>query len=146
MRRRGVVAIALLALAAVAAAGSYVARHRDDGLLALPRRALPAAARAPEGVRIRVEVLNATKTRGLAKHVTQHLREAGYDVVAFAGARELRDSSLVIDRTGHPEWATRVARALGGAAISAAPDSSRYVDLTVLVGASWRPPSEAFHP
>jgi hypothetical protein len=26
------------------------------------------------------------------------------------------------------------------------PDSSRYLDVTVLIGADWRPPSLPFHP
>jgi hypothetical protein len=56
------------------------------------------------------------------------------------------DSTLVLDRSGHPEWATLVARALGGARVDSRPDSSRYLDVTVLLGASWRPPAEPFYP
>jgi hypothetical protein len=103
-------------------------------------------AEAPRGVRIRVEVLNATRVRGLARRATMHLRDRGFDVVAVGTARETRDSTIVLDRSGHPEWAGLVARALGGATVEAAPDSSRYLDVTVLVGASWTPPAEPFYP
>ena len=103
-------------------------------------------AEAPPGVRIRVEVLNATRVRGLARRATMHLRDRGFDVVNVGTAREARDSTLVLDRSGHAEWAALVARALGGARVDQAPDSSRYLDVTVLVGATWRPPAEPFYP
>lgn len=103
-------------------------------------------AEAPPGVRIRVEVLNATRVRGLARRATMHLRDRGFDVVNVGTAREARDSTLVLDRSGHAEWAALVARALGGARVDQAPDSSRYLDVTVLVGATWRPPTEPFYP
>ena len=103
-------------------------------------------AEAPSGVRIRVEVLNATRVRGLARRATMHLRDRGFDVVNVGTSREARDSTLVLDRSGHPEWAALVGRALGGARVEPAPDSSRYLDVTVLIGATWRPPSEPFYP
>jgi len=103
-------------------------------------------AEAPAGVRIRVEVLNATRVRGLARRATMHLRDRGFDVVNVGTSRDTRDSTLVLDRSGHPEWAQLVAKALGGARVDRAPDSSRYLDVTVLVGATWRPPAEPFYP
>jgi LytR cell envelope-related transcriptional attenuator len=101
---------------------------------------------APEGTRITVEVLNATTVRGLARRATFHLRDLGFDVVRFAGDTSSRDSTLVLDRSGHPEWAALVSRAFGGVPVEERPDSSRYVDVTVLVGSSWRPPAKPFHP
>lgn len=103
-------------------------------------------AEAPTGVRIRVEVLNATRVRGLARRATMHLRDRGFDVVFVGTSRDARDSTVVLDRSGHPEWAALVARALGGARVERAPDSSRYLDVTVLVGATWRAPAEPFYP
>jgi hypothetical protein len=103
-------------------------------------------AEAPPGVRIRVQVLNATPTRGLARRATVYLRDRGFDVVDVATARQGRDSTLVIDRSGHPEWARLVARALGGAGVESRLDSSRYLDVTVLVGRDWTPPSDPFYP
>ena len=103
-------------------------------------------AEAPRGVRIRVEVLNATRVRGLARRATMHLRDRGFDVVYVGTSRDARDTTVVLDRSGHPDWAALVARALGGARVERAPDSSRYLDVTVLVGATWTPPSEPFYP
>jgi hypothetical protein len=103
-------------------------------------------AEAPADVRIRVEVLNATRVRGLARRATMHLRDRGFDVVHVGTSRDARDTTLVLDRSRHPEWAALVARALGGARVESAPDSSRYLDVTVLVGATWRPPAEPFYP
>jgi hypothetical protein len=98
------------------------------------------------GQRVRVQVLNATTTRGLARRATMALRDRGFDVVETGTSATQLDSTLVLDRSGHPDWARRVSDALGGARIEARPDSSRYLDVTVLIGRSWRPPSEPFYP
>lgn len=100
----------------------------------------------PKGTRIRVEVLNATTVPGLARRATLYLRDLGFDVVRYAGDPSRRDTSLVLDRTDHPQWAALMSKSLGGAPVEAKADSSRYVDITVLVGASWRPPAKPFHP
>ena len=99
----------------------------------------------PPGVRIKVEVLNATKVRGLARKATFFLRDRGFDVVAVGTSTEQRATTLVLDRSGHPEWAALVGKAFK-AAVEARPDSSRYLDVTVLVGSDWRPPTLPFYP
>lgn len=96
--------------------------------------------------RVRVQVVNATRTRGLGRRAMLHLRDQGFDVVELGTTTALRDSSVVLDRSGHPEWARRVAAAMGGAAVETRTDSSRYLDVTVLLGRSWRPSSEPFYP
>lgn len=101
---------------------------------------------APSGARIRVQVLNATTTRGLARRATDLLRERGFDVVDVGTSKDRNDSTMVLDRSNHPDWARRVAAALGGAQVVARPDTSRYLDITVLIGAAWRPPARPFHP
>ncbi len=103
-------------------------------------------ARAPEGVRIRVEVLNASNVQGLARRATRHLRDRGFDVVYFGTEREKRDSTIVLDRVGQTEWARLVAAALGGVPTDSQTGSSRSLDVTVLLGPDWIPPSEPFHP
>ncbi|MDX2183795.1 MAG: LytR C-terminal domain-containing protein [Gemmatimonadaceae bacterium] len=111
--------------------------------------ALPRGARAPDSTRVIVEVLNASQVRGLGRRATLFLRDAGYDVVYTANdpaADTPLDSSVVIDRTGHPEWAKRVAKALGAATVETRPDSLRYVDLTVRLGRAWRPPANSLYP
>jgi len=105
----------------------------------------PDDAKAPADVRIKVEVLNATTTKGLARRATLFLRDRGFDVVAIGTATQQRPQSAVIDRSGHPAWAQLVANAMG-ATVTTKLDSSRYVDATVLVGANWRPPSKPFYP
>ncbi|MBA3673308.1 MAG: LytR C-terminal domain-containing protein, partial [Gemmatimonadaceae bacterium] len=107
----------------------------------------PPPVRAPDGVRIRVQVENTTRTRGLARRATRLLRDRGFDVVEMVTAPPLRDTTLVLDRSGHPAWATTAAAVLGfGARSEARPDSSRYLDITVLLGSSWRPPAQALDP
>lgn len=111
-------------------------------------RAVPPARVVPESLRITVEVVNATDVRGLGRQATAWLRDAGFDVVntTTAPEKERRDSSLVLYGSGHPEWAALAARSLGGARIEARPDSLRYIDLTVFVGRSWRPPPQTLYP
>jgi hypothetical protein len=156
MRAGGVVAVVAL-LAICAAAVVVVTRHPapapDPGadsvrVTAPPRPTnVQASQRAPDSVRIKVEILNASTVRGLARRATMHLRDRGFDVVFTGGTDERHDSTLVLDRSHHPAWAQAVARALGsGARVEERPDSSRYLDVTVLLGAAWRPPSQPFYP
>lgn len=100
----------------------------------------------PDGVRVTVEVLNASGLRGQARRATIALRDAGFDVVRFANDTGRRDSTLVLSRSGKDDWAGQVAKALGGARWESRPDSSRYLDVTVLLGSDWRPPSKPFRP
>lgn len=100
---------------------------------------------APADVRIKVEVLNASRIHGAARSVTFLLRDRGYDVVASGNAGQLQDATVVLDRSNHPEWAALIAKAVGGKAESK-PDTSRYLDATVIIGASWTPPPMPFHP
>ena len=111
-----------------------------------PDRGSPTDAARSDAERVRVQVLNAAGTRGLARRATQHLRDRGFDVLEVGTSAQLLDSTLVLDRSGHPEWAQRVADALGGARVEARPDSSRYLDVTVLLGRSWRAPTQPFYP
>lgn len=140
LRRIGVLALAVVLLAAVIATQS-VLRHRRSA-----ERRPPPDVNAPAGARVRVQVLNATTVRGLARRATMHLRDRGFDVLEMGTANEQLDSTLVLDRSGHPEWARKVADALGGARVESRPDSSRYLDVTVLLGRSWRAPAEPFYP
>lgn len=109
----------------------------------LPRGTGP---RAPEGVRVRVQVLNTTKTRGLARRATRLLRDRGFDVVEIGTTTPMLDTTLVLDRSGHAEWSATVAAILEPARAVARPDSSRYLDVTVLIGRTWRPPSHPLDP
>lgn len=145
MARRSLRLVALVGLVGLAgvAATAWLRRAKDP--IVSPPDA-PAELRAPDGVRVRVQVVNSTTTRGLARRATMLLRDRGFDVLETGTASDLLDSTLVLDRSGHPDWAKRVAAALGGARVEARPDSSRYLDVTVLLGRSWRPPPQPFHP
>jgi hypothetical protein len=146
MKRLAMLAMLLLVL--MLAAGAYVLRARRAGTRpVLPTLGATDMERAPTGVRIRVQVLNATRTKGLARRATRLLRDRGYDVVEIGTTGPIGDTTLVLARSGHPEWAAAIARALGPVARSTArPDSSRYLDVTVLLGGAWRPPAEPLDP
>jgi hypothetical protein len=101
---------------------------------------------APPNTRVRVEIINATKTRGLARRATRLLRDRGFDVVTFTTSATLQDSTVVLDRSSHPEWARLVGQALGGARVAARPDTLGYVDVTVVLGTTWRAPAQPFSP
>ncbi|HEX8725381.1 MAG TPA: LytR C-terminal domain-containing protein [Gemmatimonadaceae bacterium] len=142
MNRRALVVSAAVALAMAVGGWYWWGRAYGGGLSV----AAPPDLTARSSVRIRVEVLNATRIRGLARQGTFVLRDRGFDVVAIGTSAQQSDSTLVLDRTGHPDWARQVARALGGARVEARPDSTLYVDVTVLLGRTWRPPPEPLHP
>ena len=143
----------VLAIALVVSIGALVARYRVDGEAGTPPRdslktlVLDTSARAPDGVRVRVRIINTTSSRGLAKRATSVLRDFGYDVVDYDGdPKAARKSTLVISHTGHADWAQRLQRALGTGTIEARSDTLRYVDFTVLLGSDWSPPPQPFRP
>jgi hypothetical protein len=88
----------------------------------------------------RIEVLNGTNRAGLARSVTDRLRDAGFDVVNIGNYRSepLPDSSFVLDRTGDPTIARTVADRLGIRVVRSEPDSTLFVDASVVLGADWR--------
>ena len=143
--------VALFLVAAIATGGTVWWNSRDD--VHTPIGTAFAAqtdslARAPKGVRVRVRVLNATNVNGLAKRATSVLRDHGFDVVEYEGLKQKtpRSATLVQTHTGHDDWSDRVIRVLGTGATEVRPDSSRYVDLTVILGLDWKAPAQAFRP
>ena len=138
-----------LAIAIVAIGAVVVLRWQPDGTPVRQTalgRLIGAEVTAPPNTRVRVEVINATRISGLARRATRLLRDRGFDVVTYTTSPVLQDSTVVLDRSNHPEWARLVAQALGEARVDARPDTSRYVDVTVVLGSTWRPPTQPFSP
>ena len=143
----------VLAIVLAVGVGALVARNRvenADGeapMDSLQTLVMDTSARAPDGVRIKVRVVNTTNARGLAKRATLVLRDFGYDVVEYDGdVKSPRKSTLIVSHTGHADWAERLQKALGTGTIEARADTLRYVDFTVLLGTDWTPPAQAFRP
>lgn len=140
-----VVIVVLVCIGAITA--WYNASNASEPPVGAQATPSDSTARAPAGSRVKVRVLNATGTRGLAKKVTVSLRDFGYDVVDFdSDPRNRRTSTLIVSHTGHDAWAQRLRRALGTGAIEARADSLRYVDFTVFVGSDWKSSTQAFRP
>jgi LytR cell envelope-related transcriptional attenuator len=141
LTRRGLLVVAVVL--AVAGVGIVMAaRSRARRVSAPP----PAEVRAPDSARVRVQVLNGTKVRGLARRATMLLRDRGFDVVETGTINDVRDTTLVLDVSGHPDWANRVAKLFPPSRVQARPDSSRYLDVVVVLGTTWRPPTQPFYP
>jgi hypothetical protein len=123
-----VIALIGLGLACGGLATWWHARHPEPAA---------ATARPVPGDRdhIVVEVLNTTRTVGLARDATRVLRDAGIDVVYFGSdTGPALDSTEVLLRRGSPAAAALVARALGVGVARTRPDANRLVDVTVRLG------------
>jgi len=94
---------------------------------------------------VQVEVLNASGKQGLGRVGTRTLRRNGFDVVFFGTADTTSDSTHLILRRGSRERAEEVRKALGLGKIEVANDSTRRVDVTVVLGMDWKGPEE-LHP
>jgi hypothetical protein len=101
---------------------------------------------------IMVEVLNANGRAGDARVGTRLLRHAGIDVVYFGNAAESGlDSTRIIVRRGAADVGERVRSALGRGRVEVQLDSSKLLDVSVLLGADFTSPAASaraldFHP
>lgn len=101
------------------------------------------------GSAITVEVLNANGRSGDARVGTRLLRREGIDVVYFGNAdTSTLDSTRIIVRRGSAKVGEQVRAALGFGRVEIALDSSRLLDVSVLLGADFAPPRSSldFHP
>jgi LytR cell envelope-related transcriptional attenuator len=136
---------------------------RNGGLLELARRGLIAACAAlwacggdggeraypipgERDGRVIVEVLNAGGRPGAARTGALTLRRAGIDVVYFGNAdTTFLDSTRILVRRGAVAAGNRVRAALKVGQVRTELDSSRLLDVTVLLGRDFTPPFD-FHP
>ena len=72
--------------------------------------------------------------------------DSGFFHVTLGTVPAQRDTTLVVARGTHTDWAQLVSRALGTARVEAHADSSRDVDVSVYLGSTWRPPTQPFYP
>jgi len=101
------------------------------------------------GSAITVEVLNANGRSGDARVGTRLLRRAGIDVVYFGNAdASTLDSTRIIVRRGSAKVGEQVRAALGLGRVEIALDSSKLLDVSVLLGADFTPSRSSldFHP
>jgi hypothetical protein len=128
--RRGRILVVALIAVGLAAAGLSLWWHTGSG------RDRSAARPVPGGQdRVVAEVLNTTRSIGLARAATRMLRDAGIDVVYFGSdTGAVVDSTQLLVRRGTPEGAARVAEALGVGVVRMLPDPGRLVDVTVRIG------------
>lgn len=137
MNRARQVGLGLTLLAVLVLAGSLVAGIGRGRPPAAPLVTTPAA--APSRDRPRVEVLNAAGIPGLARDATERLRDRGFDVVYYGNAHGFSpDTSLVLARSDRPDAAAQVAHAIGISRVLIRPDTSLYLDVTVVLGKDWK--------
>ena len=87
-----------------------------------------------------VEVLNANGRAGDARVGTRLLRRAGMDVVYFGNAGENGlDSTRIIVRRGAGQVGERVRAALGQGRVEVQLDSTKLLDVSVLLGLDFHP-------
>jgi hypothetical protein len=136
--------LAVAALIATAFLVSFLAGLGRDAAPPSPPPAPAVVADPPPSpaAGIRVEVLNGSGRSGLARAITDRLREAGFDVVYFGNAGRAADTTMVLARTGEAEGARAVAAHLGISTVRAQPDSTLLLDVTVLLGKDWPAPRE----
>lgn len=127
-----------LALAALAGAGWWLASQRPERVEghAYP---VPTADR-----RVTVEVLNGSGRPGLARVATRVLRQQGLDVV-YLGNGPTVDSTTVYVRLGDDVAGKLVRKALAQGRLRTARDTTRHVDISVMLGPDYRGPDEV-HP
>ncbi len=139
---RGVARAGLALLVVAGASAAALALWHGAGTPP-PEQTRAASVPAP-GRRVTVEVLNAGGRPGAARDATQLLRRDGFDVVYFGNAGKFgRDSSLVLDRVGDLANARAVAQALGIHDVRSEPDTTLYLDVSVILGKRWLLPGMA---
>jgi LCP family protein required for cell wall assembly len=87
-------------------------------------------------ITVSVEIQNGTQTTGLARRTREVFQSFGFDIVSFSNAEHQDvEKTIVIDRRGNPEAASRVADIIRCSnIITEIPGSPSVADVTVLLG------------
>jgi LCP family protein required for cell wall assembly len=87
-------------------------------------------------ITVSVEIQNGTQTTGLARRTREVFQSFGFDIMSFGNAESQDvEKTLVIDRRGNPEAASRVADIIRCSnIITEIPSSPPAADVTVLLG------------
>jgi len=105
------------------------------------RRDEPVVVEGPRTRAIQLDVRNGTGVPGLAQRVTSFLRSRGFDVVEIGNTDSVGlEKTLVLDRSGNPEAALSVAKALGldESHVLVRIDRTLYLDVSVHLGNDFR--------
>jgi hypothetical protein len=135
-RRTEIALLVLLVVVAAAFVVSFAIGWNPRGAVAPPPTHVAAASSIALDS-IHVEVLNASGREGLARVATQRLRGVGFDVVYFGNSAPIRDVPVVLDRVGRRVYARAVADALGIPDVRTELDSTRIVEVSVILGRNW---------
>lgn len=124
-------------LVAVGAVGAWRVHRRppatDPAVLNLP----------PLPHHVTAEVLNVGRVPGAARVATDLVRHGGIDVVFYGGVDSTDKGdgrNRVLVRRRDTTGVGRVLDAIGPADVVSAPDSTRLVDLSILLGRTFAPP------
>jgi LCP family protein required for cell wall assembly len=84
---------------------------------------------------IKIEILNSTKTKGLASTLKNELEQKGFEVAKIGDTKDLTYSySRVIDRSGDDKKLALVAKEAGINIIDSDIDSNYNYDITIIIG------------
>lgn len=144
MKSRLVTGLAVVVLLAVGfLLGSFWLQWRrarlGEGATPSEIRQTPVTLPSGFSSRVRVEVLNGVGEKGAAERAASRLRAMGFDVVYYGNAPSFdHRKTEVMARTPDPSAARRVADSLGVDSVISKPDTSLYLDATVVLGKDWR--------
>ncbi|RMH68988.1 MAG: LytR family transcriptional regulator [Gemmatimonadetes bacterium] len=84
---------------------------------------------------VRVEVLNGCGLPGVAKTVTDYLRDHGFDVVNIDNARSFHyEETVIIDRVGDRSFAELVGKTIKSHNVIQQQDPARLLEVTLIIG------------
>lgn len=89
---------------------------------------------------IQLNILNSTKTSGIADKARTYLRNLGFDVVEIGNFPENKKQSIVLDRVGDRQAALLAAKAfgIGDSLVYTKKDSTLFLKCTIILGEDYK--------